>query len=276
MMKRETMKTIIVIPARYNSSRFPGKPLALISNKPMLQRVYEIAEYVCKNNTNTDVIVATDNLRIQKFCQSINASCVLTSEDCNSGTDRALDAIQGLKLSPDYVLNLQGDNPLCPPWVIDGVIKSVNINSCDDVITPYKRLMWSELDEMIKSKEKTPSSGTTVIIDKENYAIWFSKNIIPAIRNRKKLVENDPVYSPINRHIGIYCYRLQALKKFAETPCGYYEELEQLEQLRFIENGMKIRMVEVDYRNRISHSGIDSPEDVEKAEKIIETYGELI
>lgn len=266
----------IVIPARYASSRLPGKPLIKIAGKEMILRVAEIASYICNKNTNCDYVVATDDLRIIEFCNQHQLKVVMTAEDCANGTERCMDAINKLKVSPKLIINLQGDNPLCPPWVIQSLIDDWQKYKAN-IYTPYVQLNWQEYELLKKSKETTPYSGTTVLIDKNRYALAFSKKIIPAIRNVENAKAKMPL-SPIRKHIGLYAYTYDTLSKYSESDISEYELscIEGLEQMRFLYNGLKIKMVEVDYRNRETPSGVDSQEDVERAEILIERYGEFI
>lgn len=262
------MKTTIIIPARYASTRLPGKPLIKIAGKTMLQRVYEVALNATKNINDVQILIATDDERITDHAKEINANVIMTSASCPTGTDRALAAAKQLNYTPDFVLNLQGDAPLTPPNFITKLIETASRDKNIKVITPVTQLSWQELDELRKHKQQTPFSGTTVILDKNNNALWFSKNIIPAIRKEKQLRENSDL-SPIYRHIGIYGYRFDMLQKYVTLTPTHYEKLEGLEQLRLLENSYHIRAVPVDYQGKPSMSGIDTPEDVKRAEKLI-------
>lgn len=265
---------LIAIPARYGSKRFPGKPLVKIAGKEMLMRVWEIAQKASKDFSRCKIVVATEDERILEFCKGQGIECVMTSEDCKSGTDRIMEVISTLRLSPNFIVNLQGDNPLCPPWFVRSLIEEYHRDDTIEVLTPSVRLSWEELSKLRESKEKTPYSGTTVIVNKEGYGIWFSKNIIPVIRKESELRAKESK-SPILRHIGVYGYSMKALKAFSELPESYYEKLEGLEQLRFLENGIKIKVIEVDYKGYLSMGGIDSPEDVVRAEELFRKQGEF-
>lgn len=265
---------LIVIPARYASSRLPGKPLIKIAGIEMIRRVANIAQAICKRNENCSYTVATDDERILDFCHHHDINVVMTSPDCQNGTERCWDAVQNLKLNPALIINLQGDNPLCPPWIIQDIINEWKDYQAD-LYTPYVQLDWDEYDTLKKNKETTPYSGTTALIDKNGYALAFSKKIIPAIRKEEKartLLEK----SPILKHIGLYAYTYQTLKDYATEDESIYEQgyIEGLEQMRFLYNGLKIKMVHVDYRGREVPSGVDSPEDLARVEAIIAKYGE--
>ena len=268
------VKTLIVIPARYGSSRFPGKPLAKIAGKEMLLRVHEIA---LKGSAgyNVHIVVATEDERILNFCREHNIECLMTSDKCKTGSDRICEAVTILDENPDFIINLQGDNPVCPPSFVRELIKSFEEDPEVDLVTPVTQLSWEELDVLRENKKTTPFSGTTCIVDKDNYAKWFSKNIIPAIRKEKDLRENGGK-SPIFRHIGMYGYKCKSLFEFSKLEEGVYEKLEGLEQLRFLENGMKIKVAKVDYGAFSgSMGGVDSPDDVKRAEELFAKYGEF-
>ncbi|NDV47204.1 3-deoxy-manno-octulosonate cytidylyltransferase [Paludibacter sp. 221] len=267
-------KILIVIPARYASTRLPGKPLVKIAGKEMIKRVAEIAAYVSDRNESCGYIVATDDERIVDFCKLNNIPVTMTSETCKSGTERCWDAVQKTGETPELIINLQGDNPLCPSWFIDEMIKCWKEDKQAQVFTPCVHLSWEEYDRMKEAKKTTPYSGTTVLIDKYGYALAFSKMTIPAVRKEEKLREVLEK-SPVRRHIGLYAYTYDALKGYFDEEPSPYELPEGLEQMRFLHNRIPVKMVEVDYRGRKSMSGVDSPEDVERAEKIIAEYGEF-
>ncbi|MCK5374047.1 MAG: 3-deoxy-manno-octulosonate cytidylyltransferase, partial [Alphaproteobacteria bacterium] len=144
-----------------------------------------------------------------------------------------------------------------------------------EVVTPVYRLDWDSLDALREAKKVTPYSGTTAIFNAENQALWFSKNIIPVIREEEYLRTQSPV-SPVYQHIGLYGFRPDILEKFCSLDEGVYEKLEGLEQLRMLENGIRITTVEIDVEHGSVQSGIDSPEDIERAEKHIAQFGELV
>jgi 3-deoxy-manno-octulosonate cytidylyltransferase (CMP-KDO synthetase) len=262
------MKTIIVIPARYASTRLPGKPLIKIAGLTMLQRVYELAQAAIKNYPDTSILIATDDERIANHAKEIGANYIMTSHTCRTGTDRVLDAVRQLDYAPDFIINLQGDAPLTPPSFITKLIEEAEQDNTIKVITPATQLNWQKLDELREQKKQTPFSGTTVIINKTSNALWFSKNIVPAIRNEKELRLNSTL-SPVYRHIGIYGYRYDMLQKYVTLVPTYYEKLEGLEQLRLLENNYTIRVVPVDYQDQPSMSGIDTMEDVKRAEELL-------
>lgn len=265
---------LIVIPARYASTRLPGKPLVKIAGVEMIKRVSDIASAICRVNENCHYVVATDDARIVDFCRSVDVPAIMTSDACRSGTERCWDAVCQQAHKPDFIVNLQGDNPLCPPWVIQQLIDAWRENKAD-VFTPCIHLSWAEYERLVEAKKSTPYSGTTVLVDKDGYALAFSKNIIPAIRKPEK-AESMLELSPVRRHVGLYAYTHEALEAYFRLPESAYELgcVEGLEQMRFLYNGLKIKMVESSYRGRKTTSGVDSPEDVARVEAILAEYGE--
>lgn len=261
------MKTAIVIPARYGSTRFPGKPLAHIAGKSMLERVVDVARAASKGmEDDVQVLVATDDDRIGEHCAQIGVYFLMTPSDAPTGSDRVLAALRQLNEWPDFVVNLQGDAPFTPPSVVQALIHAFEVNRRVEVVTPVHRLSWAELDTLRESKKTTPFSGTTAILNTRNEALWFSKNILPAIRNESALRAGQ-AFSPVWQHMGLYGFRIDALEKFVMLPQGHYEALEGLEQLRMIENGLRIQAVPVEVDAAAFHSGIDSPEDLARAEE---------
>lgn len=269
------MLTTIIIPARYGSTRLPGKPLAMIAGQSMLRRVVRIAQAAAQGDTNISICVATDNDRIAHHAAEMGVASVMTPAACPTGTDRAQAAVSQLKVQPDFILNLQGDAPLTPPDFVRAMIDAY-ASAPTELVTPVTQMTWEELDKLRESKKTTPFSGTTAAFDERTgLAFWFSKNILPAIRKEKELREKSPI-SPVWRHIGLYGYSRAMLEKFPTLPEGKFEKLEGLEQLRVLEHGYKIRCVPVDYAGRASMSGVDSPEDILRAETLIAKHGELL
>lgn len=259
------MKTAIIIPARYASTRFPGKPLTLIGGQSMLSRVVDIARKVTEQADNVTLAVATEDERILKHAEEIGVHALMTSENCETGSDRVLEALSKIGNDFDIVLGLQGDAPFTPPQALIKIIEAFKANPTLEVVTPVINLRWSELDNLREQKKITPFSGTTAIINHEGRALWFSKNILPAIRKEEKY--RDSEFSPVHQHIGLYGFRVDVLKKFVSLPVGHYEKLEGLEQLRLLENNIPIQTVRLDVPVGLAQAGIDSPEDVIRAEK---------
>lgn len=262
-------KTAIFIPARYGSTRFPGKPLAKIGGRSMLSRVVDVANQAAGKFDNVSVYVTTDDTRIADHAAEIGATCIMTSEDCRTGSDRVLQAAQQLDENPDFVLNLQGDAPFTPISAIEAVLQRLQDFPDTQVATPVYQLSWVNLTRFRTSKETTPFSGTCVAYGKDGKAFWFSKNIIPAIRKEAQMRE-EMDGSPVYQHMGLYGYAYAALEKFCSLPEGYYEKMEGLEQLRLLENGIPIHCVEIKMGDENTISGIDTPEDLKRAERLLE------
>ena len=266
------MRSLIVVPARYGSKRFPGKPLAEIGGRSMVLRVADAAQTAASQMTDAECVVATDDDRIFAHCEEAGVRVVMTPSDVPTGTDRALAALDALGANPEVVVNLQGDAPFTPPQMVADIAEAA-LNSGDDVATPVVRLSWDALDQLRDHKIAAPFSGTTCICGTDGRALWFSKNVIPAMRKEDQLRITSGL-SPVLRHIGLYAYTTVALKRFAGMPESTYEKLEGLEQLRLLEAGMSIRVVEVP-EPEISISGVDTPEDLALAERLLREKGLL-
>lgn len=260
------MTIAIIIPARFASTRFPGKPLALLQGRAMIDHVYAKAKKASSHLPDVQLAVATDDDRIKDHCENQGMTVIMTDESCLTGSDRAMQAANIMGLGPDdIIINPQGDAPFMPVAAIRGVIDAF-ANPAVQVATPVKRLSWDELDTLRENKKTTPFSGTTAVIGEDGNAFWFSKNIMPALRKEAKMRTSD-AYSPVRQHLGLYGYRKGVLEKFTALPEGKYEALEGLEQLRFIENNIPVTCVEIDSGIPVM-TGIDSPEDMDRAQSI--------
>ena len=186
------MRAILIIPARYGSTRLPGKPLTRIAGRTMLSRVCDIARAAARDKGDIGVVVATDDARIGAHCEEIGAPWVMTPTSCPSGTDRALAALRQLPQAYDVVINLQGDAPLTPPDFIIAMLQAFEADPAIEAVTPAVRLSWPELDRLRAQKRETPFSGTCVIVDPHGNARWFSKQIIPAMRNEERCGGKGP------------------------------------------------------------------------------------
>jgi 3-deoxy-manno-octulosonate cytidylyltransferase (CMP-KDO synthetase) len=264
------MKTAIIIPARYGSTRFPGKPLALIGGRSMLSRVVDVARSAAENFENISIYVTTDDERIAAHAAEIGVECLMTPPECPSGSDRCLAAAKQLPQMPDFILNLQGDAPFTLPEAITALLEKFQTAPSTAVVTPVHALRWDALDHLRESKKTTPFSGTCAILDNNNRAIWFSKNILPAIRKESQM-RGESAFSPVYQHIGLYGFSSAALEKFCALPQSHYEQLEGLEQLRLIENGIPIACVPIEIKDGAMPYGIDTPEDLVRAETLLNT-----
>lgn len=264
------MRDLIVIPARYGSTRLPGKPMLKIAGKTMLERVVANATRAADQVSRCDVVVATDDHRIAAHAESIGARAVMTSPALNSGSSRAQAAAEAQENAPTGVINLQGDAPFIPPATIAALITALR-ESHAPVVTPVYQLDWGRLDRLREHKKTAPFSGTTCVRDAAGNALWFSKSILPAIRSEEAL--RTEKMSPVWQHLGLYAYTMEALDWFGRTAQSVYEKLEGLEQLRFLEHGWSIATVPVD-PPRHALSGIDTMRDLELAEEAIARLGD--
>lgn len=262
---------LIVVPARYGSTRLPGKPLLPIAGRTLLERVHAVARAAAHLAGGCEVVVATDDPRIADHARQIGADVAMTAAELDSGSSRACAAARSRDRLPELVINLQGDAPFVPPAVVAGLVATLREGAAD-VATPVYRLDWERLEALRRHKEAAPFSGTTCIREADGRALWFSKTIIPALRDEAKLRAAAPL-SPVWQHLGLYGYRMAALEWFAAAPQSPYEVLEGLEQLRFLEGGRSIATVEVDPPSH-AMSGIDTPADLALAEEAIARLGD--
>jgi len=241
-------KIYAFIPARYGSSRFPGKPLALICNKRMIQHVYERA-LLCPELS--EVYVATDSEKIISSVEEFGGKAIMTSQHHRSGTDRTYEAAKKLGLAPeDIVINIQGDQPGFHPSIISLITEP---------LLKDKDLCMTTLRYPIKERNDISNPNCVkVITDNNDFALYFSRMPIPYLREKK---ENCIYY----KHLGFYGYRMKFLEIFTRLPEGKLERMEKLEQLRALENGYKIKVLESPYDS----IEVDIPEDIKRAEKII-------
>lgn len=240
------MKTVLLIPARYGSSRFAGKPLALINGKPMIQHVYERAGQA----TGIDEIyIATDDQRIADVAVGFGAEVVMTAAEAASGTDRIDDAARQLELADDdLIINLQGDQPLVDPRSLEQVVRLFS----DE---PGAFEMATLAYEITDPAERIDPKHVKMVFGEDGYALYFSRTCIPFGRD----TDNYPVY----KHLGIYAYTRRFVAQFAALPLGKLEDLEKLEQLRALEFGYRIK-VDVSLHDSIE---VDLPEDIALCEE---------
>ena len=259
------MSVAVVIPARYGSSRFPGKPLAPVAGVSLLERVWRLAQAADGIDT---VAVATDDDRIRVHAEGFGATVLMTPASCRNGTERVSAALTQLPDTIAAVINLQGDAVLTPPWVITALVTALQTTAAP-VVTPAVQCSEAHYAQLVAAKRDHPASGTLVVTDRNGKALYFSKALIPFIR-----ADHRGAFPPVWRHIGLYGYRRDALAQLLAWPEGPLEAAEQLEQLRALENGMTIQVVPVDYRGR-RHWSVDSPADVTIVEQLLAEEGEL-
>jgi 3-deoxy-manno-octulosonate cytidylyltransferase (CMP-KDO synthetase) len=244
-----TMRTIGIIPARFASTRFPGKSLALIAGKPLIQRVVEQCRKAAALN---EVIVATDDRRIadvaKQFCR-----VEMTRADHPSGSDRIAEVAS--RLDCDAIVNIQGDEPLIEPNVIDAVARALAQEAVSTAATPIRNPAEYDNPNVVK-----------VVVNAVGRALYFSRRTIPYLREAASRSANEQLAAfPFLKHLGIYGYRRETLLKLVEFPVSPLENAEKLEQLRALENGIQIAVVKVDYDS----VGVDMPEDVGKVESLL-------
>lgn len=241
------MPTVAIIPARFSSTRFPGKPLAPILGKPLIQWTYEQALQV---QALDGVWVATDDGRIRECVEGFRGHVVMTRNDHPSGSDRLAEAAALLDLAPDdLVINIQGDQPVFPPDLISRLAEVLKRDPDAVMVTPVRRVN--------DAAAAANSNVVKAVFDRTGRALYFSRSPLPFWR--------DGGQGYFYKHIGIYAYRVQFLKEFVHLPAGRWEEAEKLEQLRALEHGYPIHIVETDGDTR----EVDSPEDLRKVEEFL-------
>ncbi|XP_010272461.1 PREDICTED: 3-deoxy-manno-octulosonate cytidylyltransferase, mitochondrial-like [Nelumbo nucifera] len=237
-----------IIPARYASSRFEGKPLVQILGKPMIQRTWERAKLA---TTLDHIVVATDDEKIAECCQAFGADVIMTSTSCRNGTERCNEALQKIEKKYDVVVNIQGDEPLIEPEIIDGVVKA--LQRAPDAV-------FSTAVTSLKPEDGTDPNRVKCVVDNRGYAIYFSRGLIPYNKSGKF----NPMF-PYLLHLGIQSYDSKFLRIYPELPPTPLQLEEDLEQLKVLENGYKMKVIKVDH----DAHGVDTPEDVEKIEALM-------
>ena len=245
------MKFIAIIPARFASTRFPGKPLALLGGKTVIQRVYEQALSVLP-----EAYVATDDERIYQAVESFGGRAIMTRADHKSGTDRIEEAAEKISTDADVIINIQGDEPFVQASQILTLQRLFDAPETQ-IGTLGKR--FEEMDAVIN-----PNSPK-IVCDLRGFALYFSRNVIPYIRGREPQDWID--HYPYLKHLGIYAYRREVLREVTSLPQSPLEVAESLEQLRWLENGYRIRVGLTD----VETVGIDTPEDLQRAEEFLKT-----
>ncbi len=249
------MKSAGIIPSRYASSRFPGKPLAKIGHKTMLQRVYEKARL----SELDEVVIATDDQRIAEHAESIGAPVIMTSPDLANGTLRCHQTLALMDNDPDIVVNIQGDEPFIRPDQINALLNTFNDQSVNIATLAHHFESLEELEMNTTMK---------IVTDHNGNALYFSRSVIPYIRDEQK--ENWLRAYPYLKHIGIYAFRTAVFNKITSLPEAPPEIAESLEQLRWLYHGYNIRVVETQYHGM----SVDTPEDLERANYFLNTLYE--
>jgi 3-deoxy-manno-octulosonate cytidylyltransferase (CMP-KDO synthetase) len=247
------VKIIGIIPARFASTRFPGKPLALIAGKPLLQRVVEQCQ---KASSLSEIIVATDDTRIFEAAQTF-CHVEMTRPEHPSGSDRIAEVAE--RCGGDAVVNIQGDEPLIDPSVIDAVANALAQSEMSTAATPIQDAADYDNPNVVK-----------VVVNRAGRAVYFSRRTIPYLREAaSRPVPEQLAAFPFLKHLGIYGFRRDTLLRLVKFPVSPLEAAEKLEQLRALDNGIQIAVVKVNYDS----VGVDTPEDVARVEKILTTDG---
>ncbi|MEE3361188.1 MAG: manno-octulosonate cytidylyltransferase [Pseudomonadota bacterium] len=261
------MKSVIFIPARYASSRYPGKPLVELTGadgvkKSLIQRSWEAAKAVDGVDA---VYVLTDDDRIRDASLAFGADVLMTSSDARNGTERCAEGLAQLDDQPDVVVNLQGDAPLTPAWFVEDLLAAVAADEEVQMATPVLRCDKETLTNFVTDRLNSRVGGTTAAIRPDGKALYFSKEVLPYVGS----LDNPP---EVWHHVGVYAYRPKALAAYGSWPEGPLEKAEGLEQLRFLENGWPITCVPVEGRGRVFWE-LNNPIDVERIEAVLKQEG---
>lgn len=260
------MKTVIFIPARYASTRYPGKPLVMLkgamgAEKPLIQRAWEAAKSVAGVDA---VYVLTDDDRISAAATGFGAQVLMTSDQARNGTERCAEGVAQLPEVPEVVVNLQGDAPLTPPWFVEALITAMD-NPSVQMATPVLRCDHDTLANFVSDRHAGRVGGTTAVLRRDGNAIYFSKEVLPYVGN----LETPP---EVWHHVGVYAYRPAALASYVAWEEGPVERAEGLEQLRFLENGVPVTCVPVEARGRVFWE-LNNPVDVARIEGVLKKEG---
>lgn len=264
------MATLLVIPARYASTRYPGKALVGLTGatgvtKTLIQRSWEAAMAVAGIDR---VVVATDDSRIRDTARGFGAEVVMTSETCENGTERVAEAHDALGERYDIVVNLQGDAPLTPHWFIEELVAELSDHPTAEVATPVLRTDGRALAGFLEDRRAGRVGATTAVFGIDNQALYFSKEVLPYTTQDWPAQAMTPVY----HHVGVYAYRPSALAAYPRWKAGPLERLEGLEQLRFLERERPVLCVEVEARGR-QFWELNNPEDVPRIEAMLAEMG---
>ncbi|MFD1913566.1 3-deoxy-manno-octulosonate cytidylyltransferase [Halodurantibacterium flavum] len=264
------MSVLVVIPARFASSRYPGKPLAALRgagglSRSLIERSWRAAIAV---RGVDKVVVATDDDRIREACAAFGAEVVMTSAECANGTERCAEAYRHLRGTQDIVVNLQGDAPLTPPWFIEALVSALQADPAAEIATPVLRCDGRALQGLVEDRRAGRVGGTTAVFGASGQALYFSKEVIPYTGRDYAPDAETPVF----HHVGVYAYRPDALAAYPGWPVGPLERLEGLEQLRFLENGRHVKCVEVRAEGR-QFWELNNPEDVPRIEAMMAEMG---
>ncbi|MEM9575561.1 MAG: manno-octulosonate cytidylyltransferase [Pseudomonadota bacterium] len=264
------MSVLIVIPARYASTRYPGKPLVGLKGATgktlsLIERSWQAAMSVAGIDR---VVVATDDARIREAALGFGAEVVMTSDQCVNGTERCAEAHRALGGGYEIVVNLQGDAPLTPAWFVEDLVAGLRATPEAEIATPVLRCDGKTLKGFLDDRRAGRVGGTTAVFSRDNHALYFSKEVVPYTSKPYADEEETPVF----HHVGVYAYRPNALAAYPAWPLGPLERLEGLEQLRFMENGRAVLCVEVQARGQ-QFWELNNPEDVPRLERMMSDMG---
>ena len=264
------MSVLIVIPARYASTRYPAKPLAMLKgasgqSRSLIERSWLAA---CEVSGVDRVVVATDDMRIKDAAEAFGAEVVMTPESCANGTERCAAAHTALGGGYEIVVNLQGDAPLTPHWFVEDLIADLRVDPDAEIATPVLRCDGATLNSFLLDRKADRVGGTTSVFDANKRAMYFSKEVVPFTSETYA----DDAETPVFHHVGVYAYRPAALADYPSWPVGPLEQLEGLEQLRFMENGRAVRCTEVQAKGR-QFWELNNPEDVPRIEAMLADMG---
>lgn len=261
--ERDLLRTVIIIPARFASTRFPGKPLAPLKGpdgvKTLIHRCWETALEVEGIDA---VFVATDDARIADAVKDFGGQVLMTPEACENGTERCAEALCQLDGEPEIIVNLQGDAPLTPPWFIEDLVAAMRVRPDAELSTPVLRCDRATYNALLEDRQAGRVGATTVVFGPSKEALYFSKEVLPF------LPAGTPDPLPVFHHVGVYAYRPTVLRQYAAWPVGPLERLEGLEQLRFLENRRRVLCVEVEARGRVFWE-LNNPEDIARIEAVL-------
>ena len=264
------MSVLLVIPARYASTRYPGKPLVALTGATGLARsLIERSWIAAQSVQGVDrVVIATDDARIRAESEGFGAEVVMTSSDCQNGTERCAEAHAALGGGYEIVVNLQGDAPLTPHWFVEELVRGLRAAPTAGIATPVLRCDGSALSSLLADRQAGRVGGTTAVFAADHRALYFSKEVIPFTATSYEPASATPVF----HHVGVYAYRADALARYPAWPIGPLERLEGLEQLRFMEQGQNVLCVEVEAHGR-QFWELNNPEDVPKIEAMMADMG---
>lgn len=263
------MSVAIIIPARYASSRFPGKPLQELMGpdgaKPLIQHAWEAAQRVPNVD---DVYVATDDAKIEVVAKDFGAQVIMTDPACRNGTERCAEAVSNANIKADIIVNLQGDAPLTPSWFVSSLIEKMQADQSISMATPVLKMDLKTLKQFKHDRSQGLVGGTTAVFDDKGRALYFSKEVIPYCDDK---MMNSSLLPELYHHVGVYAYRPSVLRDYLSWPVSKLEALEGLEQLRFLAQGCAVQCVKVESEGK-KFWELNNPCDIELVEAGLAEY----